>query len=94
MPGKILLISRKTIQEREAELKPFLGVVPIQMAVAVSPEDADAAKKLTEAVATFNHTTAIVADFMGDLIINEDGSVEPLPLVSAAEPEPALITGV
>lgn len=92
--AKILLISRKTIQEREAELNPFLGIVPVQMAVALAPEDAEAARKLTEAVAQFQHNTAIVADFVGDLLVNEDGSIEPIPLVVEAQPEPKLITEV
>jgi hypothetical protein len=92
--AKILFIGRKTIAEHDAALAPFLKVVPIQMAVALTPEDADLARKLTDAVATFNHTTAIVADFPADLIVNEDGSIEPIPLVVDAEPEPALITEV
>jgi hypothetical protein len=92
--AKVLFIGRKTLQDHSEALKPFLGIVPIQMAVALTPEDADLARKLTDAVATFNHTTAIVADFPADLIVNEDGSIEPIPLVVDAEPEPALITEV
>jgi hypothetical protein len=89
-----LLIGRKTLQDHSEALKPFLGIVPVQMAVACAPEDADEAKKLTDAVGQFNLNTAIVADFPADLIVNEDGSIEPIPLVVNAEPEPALITEV
>jgi hypothetical protein len=65
------------------------------MAVALAPEDAVLAKeKLTEAIGIFNGNTAIIADFPADLVVNEDGSIEPIPLVVDAEPEPALITEV
>jgi hypothetical protein len=92
--AKILLLSRRTLKEHGDALKPFLDVIPVQMAVACAPEDAEEARKLTDAVATFNLNTAIVADFLADLIVNEDGSIEPIPLVVDAEPEPALITEV
>jgi hypothetical protein len=92
--AKILLIGRQTLREQVDGLKPFLGVVPVTMAVALAPEDAEQAKKLTDAVAVFNNNTAIIADFPADLVINEDGSIEPIPLVLDAEPTPALITEV
>lgn len=90
--AKILLISRKTIQEYKDKLEPFLSLVPVQMAVACAPDDAEEARKLTDAVAQFQGNTAIVADFLGDLVINEDGSVEPLPLLAEAPAEAPLVT--
>jgi hypothetical protein len=92
--AKLLFVGRKTLKDHEEALKPFLNVVPVQMAVALSPEDAELARKLTDAVATFNHTTAIIADFPADLIVNEDGTIEPLPLVIDTPTEPTLITEV
>lgn len=91
--GKILLISRNTLQHYPEGLRPFLGVVPVQMAIVLAPEDVELAKtNLTDAVAALQHNTAIIADFVGDLVINEDGTIEPLPLVLEAPEEPKLIT--
>lgn len=89
--GKVLLISRRTLKDHPDALAPFLQVIPVQMAVALSPEDAELAKALTPAVASFQHTTAIVADFLGDILVHEDGSIEPIPLAVEAPEEPKLI---
>jgi hypothetical protein len=93
--AKITLIGRQTLREHADALKPFLGVVPVTMAIALAPEDALLAKeKLTEAVGIFNGNTAIIADFPADLVVNEDGSIEPIPLVVDAPEQPSLITEV
>lgn len=89
---KIYLISRRTLEHNLDALKERLTGVDVQMAVAVSPEDKDAALKLTEAVAQFQHVTAIVADFVADMAVNEDGSVETLGYTPVLSTESPIIT--
>lgn len=89
---KILLLSRRSLEHNYEKLKEFLDGVQVQMAVAVAPEDAEAARKLTDAVAQFQHTTAIVADFEVDMAVNDDGSTEILGMTYIREKEPSLIT--
>lgn len=91
---RILLISRKSLIHNEAALKEHLSAFGIQMAVAVAPEDAEQAKKLTEAIAQFQHVTAIVADFDADTVVNEDGSIDVIGLTVLRDKEPSLITEV
>jgi hypothetical protein len=88
---KILLVSRRTLEAHPDKFKELAGV-DVQMAVAASPADAEAAKKLTEAVAQFQYVTAIVADFEADLAINEDGSVSPIGYTPVIQKDPDLIT--
>jgi hypothetical protein len=89
---RIYLISRRTLNHNFDALKERLAGVNVQMAVAVSAEDAEAAKKLTEAVAQFQHVTAIVADFVADMAVNEDGSIETLGYTPVLAAEPPIIT--
>jgi hypothetical protein len=89
---RLYLISRRTLEHNFEAFKEHLGGVNIQMAVAVSPEDKEAALKLTEAVAQFQHVTAIVADLTADMAINDDGSVELLGYTPVVQNEPSLIT--
>lgn len=91
---KILLLSRKTLEHNFEKLQSYLEGVGVQMAVAVSPEDAQAAKKLTDAVAQFQYTTAIVADFAADVVIDDEGKTEFLGFTVISEKEPSLITEV
>jgi hypothetical protein len=92
---RILLISRKSLVHNEEAIKEQLASFGVAMAVAVAPEDAEQAKKLTEAIGQFQHVTAIVADFPFDAAICEDGSVEVLGMtVEKPAEEPTLITGV
>lgn len=91
---KIVLVARKSLENGEEALKEQLAIFHIKMAIAVTPEDAEQAKKLTEAVAQFQHVTAIVADFPLDMIIDEDGVVTPLGVVVPKVEEPQLITEV
>lgn len=90
---RILLLSRKAITDRNPELLAYLSTVPPVMAVVQSDEDRDAAQQITEVVTTFQQPTAIVADFIGCLVVNDDGSVEPIALPEMspeAEPEPLI----
>jgi hypothetical protein len=89
---KILLISRRTLEHNFEPLKERLTGINIQMAVAITPEDAAAAQKLTEAVGQFQYTTAIVADFTADMAVNDDGSTELLGYTPVVPKEPSLIT--
>jgi hypothetical protein len=91
---RILLISRKSLECAEEAVKEQIAAYGVMMAVALSPEDAEQAKKLTEAVAQFQHVTAIVADFPIDMAINEDGSVEVIGVITPTPQEPSLITEV
>jgi hypothetical protein len=91
---RILLISRKSLEHAEEAIKEQISAYGVQMAVALSPEDAEQAKKLTEAVAQFQHVTAIVADFPIDMAINDDGSLEVIGTITATPQEPSLITEV
>lgn len=77
---KILLISRTSCREFQKELQEFLQLVRPAYALAHNTEDADAAKAVSDTVACFHQPVAIVADFPADLLINEDGSIEPLHL--------------
>jgi len=86
------LISRRTLEHNYDAFKEHLGGVNVQMAVAVTPEDAEAARKLTDAVAQFQHVTAIVADFVADMALNEDGSIETLGYTPVITAEPPIIT--
>jgi len=88
---KILLLSRGTLRERLPELQEYLGLVAVEMAVAHNPEDAEEAKKVSPVVAFFNKPVAIVADFPGDLVVNEDGSIEPILLTRTEAPETNLV---
>jgi len=88
---KILLLSRRDIQTRLAAVKEFLDLCPLEMAIASCDEDAAEAIKLTPAVGCFHKLTAIVADYPASLIVNEDGSIEPLELQETAYPETPLI---
>lgn len=88
---RILFIGRRDIQEHESELKRFVELVPVGMAICQSDEDATEAKKLTPVVATFTELRAIVADFPGSIIVYDDGSVGPLELVEEAVPEAPLV---
>lgn len=89
---KILLISRRTLEANPDALKERMAGLEVQMAVAVTPEDAEAAKKLTEAIAQFQYTTAIIADFEADMAINDDGSTSLLGYTPVIQQEPTLIT--
>lgn len=91
---RIVLISRKSLEHAEDALKQALGGVSVSMAVAVSPDDAVQAQKLTEAVAQFQHITAIVADFPFDMIVDEEGKCEVIGMVAPTEAVPSLITEV
>jgi hypothetical protein len=82
---RILLLSRKAIEEQLPQLQELLNVVPVSMAIAQSDADKDAALKLTPTVATFNQVTAIVADFPTCIAVNDDGSISPILL---EEPQP------
>lgn len=85
---RIYLLSRKNIEQHADAIKEALPL-PVQMAIALSPEDAEQAQKLTEAVAQFQHVTAIIADFPIDLVINEDGSTTILGIVTPKGEEEA-----
>lgn len=90
---RILLLSRKHIEEQHPDLMAFLQTVPPTMAVVQSDADRDAAQKVCDTVATMQYTTAIVADFAGCMLVNDDGSVEPLVLPELEpeqEPEPLI----
>lgn len=89
---KVILLSRRDLATQLDAVKKFTELYPITMAVAVSPEDAQEALKLTPAVAGFQQLTALVADFPASLIINEDGSIEPLELAGEQSEETPLIT--
>lgn len=77
---RILLLSRKAIDEQHPSLLAFLSTVPPSMAIAQTDADKDAAQRICETVATFQHCTAIVADFAGCMAVNDDGSTEPIVL--------------
>lgn len=89
---RVLLISRRTLDHNFEAFQERLRGINIQMAVALAPEDAEAAKKLTEAVAKFEYVTAVVADFEADMAINEDGSTEMLGYTPVLSTEPPIIT--
>ena len=89
---KILLISRRTLEQNADALKEQLAGLNVQMAVAVSAEDAAAAQNLTDAVAQFQYVTAIVADFEADMAVNDDGSTELLGYTPVLQTQPSLIT--
>jgi molybdopterin/thiamine biosynthesis adenylyltransferase len=89
---RILLVSRHTLEANADKFKEHLAGLNVQMAVAVTPEDAEAAKKLTDAVAQFQYVTAIVADFEADMAINDDGSTELLGYTPVLSHEPPIIT--
>lgn len=92
---RILLISRNSLAHAEAAVKEEIANYGIAMAVALSPEDAEQAKKLTEVVAQFQHVTAIVADFPFDMAISEDGQCEIIGMaIPKQQEESPLITGV
>jgi hypothetical protein len=82
---RILLLSRKAIEDQLPQLQELLNVVPVSMAIAQSDADKDAALKLTQTVCTFNQVTAIVADFPACIAVNDDGSISPILL---EEPQP------
>lgn len=88
---RLLLISRRTLEHNYDALKERLAGLEVQMAVAVSHEDAEAARKLTEAVGQFQYVTVIVADFEADMAINEDGSTELLGYTPVVVQEPLII---
>lgn len=89
---KLLLISRRSLDHNLDAVQERLRGINIQLAVALAPEDADAAKKLTEAVAKFEYVTAIVADFEADMAVNDDGTTEMLGYTPVLTAEPKLIT--
>lgn len=89
MPSpRILLLSRKAIEEQNPSLLAFLSTVPPSMAIAQSDADHAAAMTVCEVVATFQHLTAVVADFAGCLVVNDDGSTDVIVLPELL-PEPA-----
>lgn len=77
---RILLLSRNAIESEHPDLQAFLSTVQVNMAIAQSDADAQAAHKITDQVGTFTQVTAIVGDFAGCLTVNDDGSVEALVL--------------
>jgi hypothetical protein len=86
MPSpRVLLLSRQHIEEQHPSLMAYLGTVPPAMAIAQSDADRDAALKICEMVGTFERPTAIVADFLGCMAVNDDGSVEPIVLPELPE---------
>ena len=89
---RILLLSRSAVESKHPELQAFLSSVPVNMAIAQSDGDAEAAKTLTNQVATLTSVTAIVADFAGCLVVNDDGSVEAivLPEIAPVEDTPLI----
>ncbi len=90
MPSpRVLLLSRKAIKEQNPALLSFLATVPPTMAIAQSDADRDAAQTVCEVVGTLQHCTAIVADFAGCLVVNDDGSTDAILLPELpGEPEP------
>jgi hypothetical protein len=82
---RILLISRKAIQENKEALDAFLQAFPPVMAIAQTDIDKDEAQKITPVVGLFSQITAIVADFPACLAVNDDGSISPILL---EEPQP------
>lgn len=89
---RILLLSRKAIESRHPELLAFLATVPVSMCVAQCEADKNASMKICDHIATFTGTTAIVADFVGCMCVNDDGSAEAivLPEIQESVPEPLL----
>src|SRR5207245_5494517 len=88
MPSpRTLLLSRKAIEEQHPALLAFLATVPATMAIAQSDEDRDAAMKVCELVGMFQQPTAIVADFAGCLVVNDDGSTDAIVLSKLPETE-------
>jgi hypothetical protein len=85
---RILLLSRKAIEEQNPSLLSFLATVQPVMAVAQSDADKEAAQTVCEVVGTFQNCTAIVADFAGCLVVNDDGSTDAIVLPELAEPVP------
>lgn len=89
MPNpRILLLSRKAIEEQHPALLSFLATVPPSMAIVQCDADKAAAQTVCETVATLQHCTAIVADFAGCMAVNDDGSTEPIVLPDVVEDEP------
>lgn len=82
---KIVLLARRDIRDNLDAVQAFFQTCPLQMAVASSNEDAEEAQKLTNAVAKFQHFTAIVADYPASLVIDENGEIVPLVLSPASE---------
>ena|SRR3974390_354882 len=90
---RIMLLSRKAIEEQHPDLLAFLSIVTPVMAVVQCDADRDAAMKICDQVATFQGPTAIVADFAGCLVVNDDGSTDALVLPDlppAVEEEPLI----
>jgi hypothetical protein len=81
-----LLLSRKAIEEQNPTLLAYLATIPVSMAIAQCDADRDAAQQISENVGIFQATTAIVADFVGCMVVNDDGSVEPIVLPELLEP--------
>ena len=82
---RILLLSRTAIESKHPELLAFLNTVPVSMAIAQSDADKDAAQQFCDTVATFTNVTAIVADFAGCMVVNDDGSCESIVLPELKE---------
>lgn len=86
---RILLVSRKAIEEQNPALLSFLATVQPSMAIAQSDADHAAAQTVCELVGTLQHCTAIVADFAGCMYVNDDGSTDVIVLPEIPqEPEP------
>jgi hypothetical protein len=91
MTPRLILLSRSDIQNRMEDLQRFLNIVPVDLAFALSTADADDAKKITPNVGVFLRPSAIVADFPASLIVNEDGTIEPLELPQEEQTEAPLV---
>lgn len=87
---KILLLSRTTLRERLPELQEYLNIVPVEVCLVPSPEDAIEGNKIATS-AGFQKPVAIIADFARDIVVNDDGSAEWLELRKTEVTEPSLV---